>query len=266
MDCSMSPEIRMLTDDPRTLAQSVQARLSGDILADRFDPDSRLRLNPLCNVYAVGMSPLREALARLVGQRLVIQDGQRGFRVAPVSLADLEDITATRVRLERMALRDALARGNDEWEAGILAAHHRLCRNPRTSDRLVDETWEALHRKFHFALIEACGSAWLLAFCHTLYDQFDRYRRLGVREASRHPSMKNVHGKLVDAALARDAARACSILEAHIREAAAEVVAMTAPRYFRRPAVPTAGIRFASRHFANGKRGRKQSPVKQRRK
>ena len=33
----------MLTDDPRTLAQSVQARLSGDILAGRFDPGGRGR-------------------------------------------------------------------------------------------------------------------------------------------------------------------------------------------------------------------------------
>lgn len=214
-----------------TIAQSVQGRLRFDILFGRLVPDDRLRLERLCDTYEVGMSPMREALAQLVGTGLVVQEGQRGFRVASVSRDELVDITATRVRLETMALRDAIERGNDDWEAGILAAHHRLARCPRTADRLVDETWEVLHRNFHLALIEACGSSCMLVFCHNLYDQFDRYRRLAVRASGRHPRISAVHGDIVTAVLARNAARASSLLEGHIRDAAAEVMRMSAARF-----------------------------------
>jgi DNA-binding GntR family transcriptional regulator len=220
----------MEMDDVRTIAQAVQGRLSTDILFGRLAPDDRLRLGPLCETYAVGMSPIREALAQLVGRGLVIQDGQRGFRVAPISRRELDDITATRIRLETMALRDAVRRGDDEWEARILAAHHRLARRPRTPDALVDEPWEVLHRCFHLALIEACGSALLLEFCSDLHDRFDRYRRLAVLQAGRHPRITaSRHGAIVEAALARDAERAATLLERHIAEAAADVARMGAP-------------------------------------
>ncbi|RAI45433.1 GntR family transcriptional regulator [Rhodoplanes roseus] len=219
-------------DAVRTIAQAVQGRLSADILFGRLAPDDRLRLEPLCETYAVGMSPIREALAQLVGRGLVIQDGQRGFRVAPISRRELEDIAATRIRLETMALRDAIAHGDDAWEARILAAHHRLARRPRTADKLLDEDWETLHRGFHLALIDACGSPLLLAFCHDLHDRFDRYRRIAVQAAGRHPKVtSSVHGAIVDAALVRDADRAAALLDRHIAEAAADIVRMGAPRF-----------------------------------
>jgi GntR family carbon starvation induced transcriptional regulator len=238
----------MEADDVRTIAQTVHRRLRSDILFGRLAPDRRLRLGLLCNAYAVGMSPLREALAQLVGKGLVIQDEQRGFRVAPISRTDLQDMTAVRVRLESMALRDAIGKGDDAWEAAILAAHHRLARCPRTPDKLVDETWERLHRGFHFALVDACGSPWLLSFCHTLHDQFDRYRRLAVRESGRHPAITNVHGEIVAAVLARDEDRAARLLERHIEEAAEQVVLMGAGRLFDRVpnAAPVAGTPLAN--------------------
>jgi DNA-binding GntR family transcriptional regulator len=227
----------------RTIAQSVQGRLKLDILFGRLVPDDRLRLERLCDAYQVGMSPMREALANLVGNGLVIQEGQRGFRVAPVSRTEFVDISQVRVRIEPMALRDAIAKGDDAWEARILAAHHRLARHQRTAERLVDEAWEALHRAFHFALIEACGSACLLDFCHRLHDQFDRYRRLAVLAGGRHPRITSLHGDIVTAVLDRNPARACALLEKHIAESAAEVLRMNAARFDE--AVPADGIRLA---------------------
>jgi len=209
--------------EARTLAQAVERRLSSDILFGRFVPDSRLRLGKLSDFYASGMSPLREALAQLVGKGLVIQDGQRGFRVAPVSREDLQDVVSTRIRLETMALRLAIEHGDEEWEAAILAAHHRLARRPRTNALLIDETWEQLHREFHFRLIAACGSARLLAFCGEIYDHFDRYRRIAVVKAGRHPSLSSSHHGIVEAVLARKINEAMRLAAAHVEKSAAEI-------------------------------------------
>jgi len=209
-------------DESRTFAQAVQARLATDILNGRLPPGSRLRLQSLCDDYQVSMSPLREALAGLAGRGLVVQEGQKGFRVARASAQDLRDVTETRVQLETTALRLSIEQGGDAWEAGILAAHHRLSRSPRRESLLVDENWEALHRGYHTSLIEAC----LIGFCTMLHDHFDRYRRLAVLRGGRHPAIKSNHGTIVKAALSKDVPRAERLLAAHIRESTAQFVAL----------------------------------------
>lgn len=210
-------------EEARTFAQAVQARLAEDILCGRIAPGTRLHLQSLCESYDVSMSPLREALAGLAGRGLVAQEGQRGFRVATATQEDLRDVVETRIHIETLALRLAIAHGNDEWEAGILAAHHRLQRRQRLDDLLVDPLWEKLHRAFHVSLIAACGLAPLLSFYGTLTDNFDRYRRLAVLAAGRHPRPKAAHGAIVKATLARDAARAEKLLAAHVRDSADQI-------------------------------------------
>jgi DNA-binding GntR family transcriptional regulator len=213
-------------DESRTFAQAVQARLATDILNGTLRPGSRLRLQSLCDEYQVSMSPLREALAGLAGRGLVVQEGQKGFRVARASADDLRDVTETRVRLETTALRMSIEQGGDAWEADVLSAHHRLSRSPRRESLLVDENWEALHRGYHTSLIAACGLPRLIGFCTMLHDHFDRYRRLAVLRGGRHPALKSNHGAIVKAALSKDVPRAERLLAAHIRESTAQFVAL----------------------------------------
>jgi len=213
-------------DESRTFAQAVQARLASDILNGHLAPGTRLRLQTMCDTYQVSMSPLREALAGLAGRGLVIQEGQRGFRVARASAGDLRDVTETRVNIETTALRLSIERGDDAWEAAVLAAHHRLSRRPRSEKLLVDETWEELHRGYHIALIAACGLPRLLGFCTMLHDHFDRYRRLAVLHGGRHPLLKSNHATIVKAALAKDIEQAEGLLAAHIRESAAQFASL----------------------------------------
>ena len=211
-------------DESRTIAQAVQAELAADILSGKLAPGMRLRLQALCDTYQVSMSPLREALAGLAGRGLVIQEGQRGFRVAPASADDLRDVTETRVHIETMALRLSIERGTDAWEAQVLAAQHRLSRRPRSENLLIDEAWEELHRGYHMSLVAACGLPRMLSFCALLHDHFDRYRRLAVLRRNRHPVIKSSHVALVNAALARDPAQAENLLAAHVRETTAQFV------------------------------------------
>jgi GntR family transcriptional regulator, carbon starvation induced regulator len=213
-------------EEARTFAQAVQTQLAEDILNGRLAPGTRLRLQSLCDSYQVSMSPLREALAGLAGRGLVVQEGQRGFSVAAISADDLRDVTETRVRIETIALRLAIERGGDEWEAGILAAHHRLNRNQRSDDQLINEVWEELHRAYHVALIAACGLPRLIGFYRALSDSFDRYRRIAVLGARRHPGLKPTHGAIVKAVLARDADRAERLLSDHVRESAAQITVL----------------------------------------
>jgi DNA-binding GntR family transcriptional regulator len=78
------------------------------------------------------------------------------------------------------------------------------------------EQWETWHRKYHDALIAACGSPTLLQFCAVLFDMRDRYRRLFLKILQPNREVAKEHAELTEATLARDAQRACALLERHI--------------------------------------------------
>ena len=79
-----------------TLAETTFVRLRADILGARFQPNEKMLVERLRTEYGVGATPLREALSKLSSLDLVVAEGQRGFRVAPVSIENLLDITKTR--------------------------------------------------------------------------------------------------------------------------------------------------------------------------
>lgn len=204
---------------PKTLVGSAYASLRRDIIEGRLPPGSRLRVEHLKDSYGVGAGTLREALALLVSDALVISHGQRGFHVTPISMADLLDITQNRMLLESEALRQSIAAGDDIWESKVIAAFHRLGRaEERLGTDVVNrfDEWEARNRDFHQALISACSSRWMHHFLGILYQQAERYRRLTI---TRMPIPRDVHGEhqgILDATLARDADLATRLLSEHI--------------------------------------------------
>jgi DNA-binding transcriptional MocR family regulator len=84
---------------PRSLTSAVQERLRADILSTRLLPGQKLHIAGLAKQFSVSLAAVREALSRLVADGLVQASDQRGFRVSPVSPADLR--VATRLGLPR---------------------------------------------------------------------------------------------------------------------------------------------------------------------
>jgi DNA-binding GntR family transcriptional regulator len=200
----------------KTRSEDVFQRLSNDIIRCRFAPGSKLTSDHLRKLYDVGISPLREALSRLAAIGLVVQEGQRGFRVPGVSPEDLVDLTMIRIWVDCMAVRLSIELGDSDWEADVLAAAHRLkAEASRSRPSPLDERFELKHRLFHAALAKACGSPQLLGYRERLYDLSDRYRRLSVVAAPGGRSAQAEHDAILDAVMSRDPDRACFCIESH---------------------------------------------------
>ncbi|MCU0685114.1 MAG: GntR family transcriptional regulator [Polyangiaceae bacterium] len=201
-----------------TLASAVVDRLREGIVRGVLAPGEKLRLEHLAARYGVGRTPLREACCRLAAEGLVTIEDQRGFRVTPVSRADLLDLTRTRQHLETLALRASLLQGDVAWEGEVAAALHRLLRAERggAGGAALDDAWEREHAALHRVLLSACGSAHLLRFHGMLFDQSERYRRLAQAYGQPERDVDGEHRALVKAALERDAERACALLTEHI--------------------------------------------------
>ena len=146
-----------------------------------LQPGTRLAMAKLRQLYAIGLSPLREALSRLVGEGLVISEGQRGFRVAPFSREDLDDLTFLWQIVSEGTLRSALARRDENWEAAVVAAFHvleRRCDRVDSGDLADRAAFEEAQRAFHLTVTAGAGSPRSALILGALYDQARRYRLL----------------------------------------------------------------------------------------
>ncbi|WP_460900604.1 GntR family transcriptional regulator [Paraburkholderia jirisanensis] len=215
----MSPAAANSLYPMKTQASALVEQLRRDIVAGVFEPGSKLKISELAVRYEAGVIPMREALARLSSSGLVVAEDQRGFRVAPISVEELQDLASLRRTLETRALKESLEHGDVEWEARLIAAHHRLSRlAPRGESGQLGfaEDWDAAHVEFHVALLGACRSRWLMQFVRTLGEQMNRYRHLSTKvDVQGTRDVTAEHAALLDAALTRDVELASRLLCEH---------------------------------------------------
>lgn len=206
------------TESSPTLAETAYVALKQQIIAGTLEPGSPLRLEALKTTFGLGFTPLREALTRLTSEGFVEINGLRGFRVAPVTLQKLEDTMQRRIEIEALAVTRALERGNEDWEARIIANFHRLSRRPRIDPEtnLISSAWDSAHHSFHYSIVEGCDSPWLLHFWQLLFDQSHRYRQVAVTRGMPYRDDHQEHQELVDALLDRDLKRVLTASRKHI--------------------------------------------------
>lgn len=192
-----------------TMSSRLAADLRAAILRGDMAPGEKINLDRLRAAQDVSISPLREAVARLACDGLVEFEDQKGFRVAPVSASNLDEVTRMRAALEGMALAESVARGSLDWESDVMRALHVL----EHTDRMASEAWEAAHTEFHLALIRGCDMPHLLRVCATLQDMTDRYRRL----FPPGHGLPDDHAAIAHAATARRGPEAERLLQDHIR-------------------------------------------------
>jgi len=210
-------------DRKETLASHVYDRLRQEIITVTLPPGEKLHIRTICDRFDVGLSPVREALSRLSTEGLVAQTDHRGFAVAPMSEADLVDLTRARGWLNELAIRNSIAGGDAAWEETVVLCFHRLSRTPRFEPGNESErspAWETAHRNFHTSLISASGSKRLEAFCEHLFDSAERYRHVGRKAGIKGVNRDHEHRALMEAVVARDADEAGRLIKAHFEHTA----------------------------------------------
>lgn len=203
----------------QTLADKAEALLQSEIISGRLPPEERLVLPSLENRLGIGLTPLREALSRLVAHGLVTVEGNKGFRVSSISMDDLVDITKTRVIVECGALRLSMENREEEWEEGLVGATHRLVKTVGQLQGPISENlekYDAAHWNFHRALLAGCGIPRLMSLQGDLYDQAYRYRRLMAEGGMNPQRVIEEHQLLSDLALGTDIEAACRALARHL--------------------------------------------------
>ena len=205
-------------EEAETIGDDGYRRIRSDIIFGKLRPAQKLRLDGLKETYGVSVSTLREILSRLSSEGLVLAEGRRGFEVAPVSAGDLKELAGLRLLLESHAMEQSFARGDVEWEGRVVSAHHKLAATERgmSSKKANQPLWKRYDGEFHQALISSCGSRALMEAHSAVFDKYFRYLILAL--SYRGDIVPRQHQQLLECALKRDAARAKTVLSAHITE------------------------------------------------
>lgn len=212
-----------------TISVETYEALRSSILLARLEPGARITITELCERFGAGLGAVREALSHLRAEGLVQAEARRGYRVSPVSVADLRDLTQLRVDVETSCLTRSIECGEVEWEANLVAALHRLSKSYRENPpnrSLTTATFVNAHAAFHLALVSACDRPRLLRLRAQLFQESERYRLLNV-SINRDRNAPEEHRLIAEATLARDVNKATKLLAAHIWRTVDDIINAT---------------------------------------
>ncbi|HEY5832416.1 GntR family transcriptional regulator [Streptomyces sp.] len=192
----------------KTLTSQVTELIRDDLLRGKYPPGHQLNEVELAASLGVSRGPIRETLARLVHEGLLLSQPHRGVFVPLLGEEDIVDIYFAREALEAAAFRRVISSTASPELVGLLDA--TVDEIARAAERGDWPTVGDLDVRFHSLVIEAAGSPRLnrmfgtviseTRLCLNLMADVDPARRDLVHE--HHELTRLVAGNDVDAALA----------------------------------------------------------------
>ena len=209
----------------QSLVDIVTQRLADAIMAGELAPGARISEHALAASLGVSRGPLREAIRRLEGRKLVERTTNIGVRVASLSLQGLYDLLTVREALEGIACRLACERMSDADVDGLAALleEHGAQDGVREGTAYVQGTRDY---DFHFRIVTASGNQQLMhMLTEELYDLLQLYRFRSSTSAGRAGRALEEHRAVVAALRSRDPDRAEAAMRAHVRAARENAIA-----------------------------------------
>lgn len=197
----------------RTLSERVFEVVREQILKGRLPKGEPIRQDALANELGVSKIPLREALARLEQEGLLINHPNRGYYVLPMSREQVDEIFALRLSIEPQAAAYASQVATEEDRAIATRAFHAL--DTAAASNLADVA--VRNREFHIALVEAGQRTLTTQLVERLAILAERYVIAHLEPAGRDARAHVEHRALFDAWLARDKKQVEKLLREHIQ-------------------------------------------------
>jgi DNA-binding GntR family transcriptional regulator len=188
----------------RTLADRAFEWLEEAIIKGDYPPGAKLDEVALAKSFGISRGPVREAIRRLEGRKLVNRVPNVGARVSAAQPSDLADLLYVREALEGMACRLATERMSDAelLELAKLLEGHAAQRSLKAGDSYYQRPGDY---DFHFRIIQGSHSAKLIEMlCEDLYYLLRIYRYRSSSRKGRAQEAFKEHQAVVKAMMARD--------------------------------------------------------------
>lgn len=199
-----------------TLSDGAFERLQTAIVTGEIPPGARISEQFLSTTYGISRGPLREAIRRLEGRRLVVRIPHAGVRVVSLSYAELIELYHVREALEGMACRLAAQHMTDD---DIAKMRQVLATHERHSGLQANESYyqQEGDLDIHYVIIQGCKNKTLSdMLCGDLY-QLVRMYRYKFSSTPRRPQQAFAeHHRIIEAIADRDGELAEMLMRRHI--------------------------------------------------
>lgn len=211
-------------------AHGVYVYLRGAILDGSLDPEAPISQVQIAKQLNVSRTPVREALRMLQRDGLIDSVPNRRARISVFEARDLDELYASRIMLECLAVRLTVPQLSEQE----LAEMAYLCGEIEQIDDAGKpeqaERWERLHLRFHQVLRSHSGPR-LTRESLSLFEHSERYRRSYLAQPLGWRTTKRDHALIMEAVTAGDGAQAAEHLGQHMARTALTVLAQMSPNY-----------------------------------
>ena len=192
---------------PRLLKSRLYHRILVDIIIGALAPGEQLDENALAKRYGGGLAGIREALARLSLEGLVVRRARVGTSVAPLDLMGAREAFEARCLVEVHCAGLAATNASEAEIAAIRATLDDGEEAVRNNDQAA---LAAMDEAFHVAVAAGSHNRTLAKMVVTLHHQTARYWLYAMRGPATDEGIAalNEHRALADVIAGRDAARA----------------------------------------------------------
>jgi DNA-binding GntR family transcriptional regulator len=191
------------------------------ILSGELSMGARLDERVLAERLAVSRTPVREAINRLVQDRIVVREPYRGNFVAELSPSEVSNVYIVRQELEGLAMRLALPRMSD-------VDLQRCVQLVRSGDEALEMgdivAYGEFDRQLHEFIIDKSANESLRHVLESLSREIQLVRAFGNRQPHVAEDAATSRHALLEAMLRRDADAASALLEEHIDEVRLAVI------------------------------------------
>ena len=208
-----------------TVQHATLLALREGIAAGRYEPGQQLRQENLAHDLGVSVPPVREALKTLEAEGQVVYVPRRGYSVAQLSRAELQEAYLIRDLLETEAITRAVGGLTRDDLTRMRAAVRDMERAHRSADVTA---MTAANRRFHFTVFDGAAMPRMADMIRVLWDGTDRYRSLYFATAAHRNRVRAEHAAIMSAVASGDADAAVELSRQH-REHALEALCDALP-------------------------------------
>lgn len=184
------------------------------LLQGSFAVGQSLTIRGLASALGTSEMPVREAIKRLVAERMIVQLSNRSFQVPALEWSQFEELISLRMSIEGLAAQRAVAHSGDELLGKLTRFNETMKDALAKGDRA-----RALrsNQEFHFALYAAAGSPILMELIETLWMRCGPYLAEAMFKIGDSRAFfgyaAELHEKLIRAVVERDEAAVFAALK-----------------------------------------------------
>jgi DNA-binding GntR family transcriptional regulator len=208
----------MLKLEHQTLNDRAYGALKQELISGGFSPGQTLVIRKLAETFGISTTPIREALQRLVAERLLEMQNNRSVIVPLLSATAFDELTHIRIAVEGLAGEMAATRMS---ESGLVELQATLAGMQRAIEAGDASAYLSLNEAFHFTIYQHAGAPILLNMIRDLWGRVGPYLKL-LMQADRYiPRSNDAHRRIVAALEQRNGPAVRVSLEQDIAVAAA---------------------------------------------